>query len=446
MAFERILRRYRILKPQQKLVVMFLLYMFVGLVFLALPFSQKVSVGFLDNLFTAAAAVSTSGMVTVPTGESYTFFGQLVILILIQLSGIGYMSLSSFLFLYEHSDLPRARQEVMKAEFSVPKGVNLSLFIKSVIFFTLFAEGFGALFLFLAFYFGGGTFWASLWSGIFHSVSAFCTAGFSLYPDSMAGFLKVPFVTELTSILSLLGAFGFIPITEIVENLMGNFKKFSYTSLSIFYSFLVLILFGGIMLTIFEPTLKDYDFSTRVYGAFAQAINAMTTTGYNNVSLTGSSMTVLSSLMLLMFIGGAPAGTAGGIKTTTAVTLFAVLISRLRGRNYVQLDGKAISMDKVFVVCSTLVFYMTVLYIVVLLLSISEKASFSTILFDSVAALSTAGLSFGLLDNITAFGKLVLICAMFVGRLGVITLGLAFFMQKDEEPPIEQVKKVDIVV
>ena len=446
MLIEKILRRYRILLPQQKLVIIFFLYMLVGLVFLSLPLCQKTSVSFIDNLFTSASAASTTGLVTVPTVASYTFLGQLVILLLMQFSGFGYMSFSSFLFLQGHSTLPRARQEVMKAEFSVPQGFDLSLFIKSIIFFTIFAEGFGALFLFLAFYFGGGGFFESLWSGIFHAVSAFCTAGFTLYPDSMSSFLKVPFVTELTSILSLLGAFGFIPITEIAENMMGKAKKISYTSRSIFFSFLALITFGGVMLVIFEPSLKNYDFSTRVYGAFAQAINAMTTTGYNNINLSISSMTALSALMLLMFIGGAPAGTAGGIKTTTAVTLFAVLVSRLKGRKNVRLDDKDISMDKVFIASSTLIFYMIVLYLVVLLLTISEDAPMSEILFDSLAALSTAGLSVGLTEHLTAFGKLVLIFAMFVGRIGVITFGLAFFLQNEEPQQEEPSKKVDIAL
>ena len=446
MKFERLLRRYRVLLPQQKLVVIFFLYMLVGLVLLSLPFSQKVSIGFIDNLFTSASAASTTGLVTVPTGASYTFFGQLVILLMMQFSALGYMSFSSFLFLQGHSKLPRATKEVMKAEFSVPHDFDLNLFIKSIIFFTLFAEGFGALFLFLAFYFNGGAFFSSLWSGLFHAVSAFCTSGFTLYPDSMSGFLKVPFVTEITSILSLLGAFGFIPVTEIAENMMGQPKKISYTSRSIFFSFLALITFGGFMLLIFEPSLKNYDFSTRVYGAFAQAINAMTTTGYNNINLAGSSATALSALMLLMFIGGAPAGTAGGIKTTTAVTLFAVLVSRLKGRDFVRLNGKDIPQEKVFVAASSLIFYMLLLYCVILLLTISENAPFLEIVFDSLAALSTAGLSLGLTEQMSAFGKLVLIFAMFVGRIGVITFGLAFFMRDRVHQEEEHAKKVDIAV
>ena len=158
MKFERLLRRYRILLPQQKLVVIFLLYMLVGLVLLSLPFAQKTSVGFIDNLFTSASAASTTGLVTVPTGASYTFFGQLVILLMMQFSALGYMSFSSFLFLQGHSKLPRETKEIMKAEFSVPQDFNLNLFIKSIIFFTLFVEGFGTLFLILTFYFNGGGF------------------------------------------------------------------------------------------------------------------------------------------------------------------------------------------------------------------------------------------------------------------------------------------------
>ena len=150
--------------------------------------------------------------------------------------------------------------------------------------------------------------------------------------------------------------------------------------------------------------------------------------------------------MLLMFIGGAPAGTAGGIKTTTAVTLFAVLVSRLKGRKNVRLDDKDISMDKVFIASSTLIFYMIVLYLVVLLLTISEEAPMSEILFDSLAALSTAGLSVGLTEHLTAFGKLVLIFAMFVGGIGVITFGLAFFLQNEEPQQEEPSKKVDIAL
>ena len=176
------------LSPQQNLLYGFLSYTLIGCFLLCLPFFQKVPVSFLDNLFTATSAISTTGLASVSLVDSYSWFGQLVVLLLIQIGGVGYMTFTSFLLLSNKSKLTHWHQRVLNAEFSLPKGFVIGDFLKSVILFTLFIEVIGAFAYYLAFTQAGVDHNFAVWSSVFHSVSAFCTAGFGLYNNNLEPF------------------------------------------------------------------------------------------------------------------------------------------------------------------------------------------------------------------------------------------------------------------
>jgi len=199
-------------KPIQLLTLGFLSYVLIGTILLCLPFSQQRAASVLDNLFSVVSAVSTTGLTTVSVSGSYTFFGELVLLGLFQLGGIGYMTLTSFILLSRQQPLSVVREGVLKTEFALPAGLSIRHFVVQVVWFTLIIETFGALLLWRHFTLVGVS--EPLWSAVFHSVSAFATAGFSLYDNSLVDFAGNPMINFAIGSLCYLGALGFIVLQD----------------------------------------------------------------------------------------------------------------------------------------------------------------------------------------------------------------------------------------
>ena len=215
--------------PVRLVALGYLSYVVIGWLFLSLPFSQtNNSVSALDTLFVSASAVSTTGLQTVSTGNDFSTFGQVVILLLIQLGGLGYMTFGSFVTLSRSATLSERRKDVGKTVFSLPKEFNIDKFIVSVILFSVFVESFGTLSLYWFFNRAGVN--NPLWSAIFHSVSAFCTAGFSLYDNSLEQFRNNVPINSTLGILSYLGALGFIVFIDVGRHVTGKTTRLTLTS------------------------------------------------------------------------------------------------------------------------------------------------------------------------------------------------------------------------
>ncbi len=433
------------LLPQHEISTGFLVYMLLGWALLCLPWMHKVQAPLIDNLFTAASALSTTGLMTVPLSDVYNFGGQLVILFLIQLGGIGYMTFTSFILLSSHKMLSRYKYNVIAAEFALPEGFDLRFFLKSVIIFTAIVEFIGAAALFAAFKYAGLGAMQSLWSGIFHSISAFCTAGLSLYNTSFEGFINYPLITKIISALIILGCFGFIPVTDLINNIRGKTHKISYTTKIIFGAFVAMALFGTAVFFVAEPSISHLSFDSRLLASFFQTVNAITTAGFNNVPLSGLALPVLLSLSLLMYIGAAPSGTGGGIKSTTAVAVLAIISSKIHNRKIISFLGRAIPLRRLYMAVTIFTFYAIILFSIIFMLSFTEKLPLGLLLFESVSALSTVGLSMGITPQLSFAGKCIIIAAMFIGRIGVLTFGLVLFGDKKANRE-KQPKKEDIAV
>lgn len=419
------------LSPQQNLLYGFLIYTFIGWLLLCLPFCHKQVVSSLDNLFIATSAISTTGLTTVSVFDNYNWFGQFVIMLLIQIGGIGYMTFSSFVLLSKKSPLTHWHQRVLNAEFSMPKGFEIKDFLKSVIIFTIVIEVIGAFCFYVAFTQSGVEHNFAIWSSIFHSVSSFCTAGFGLYNDSFEQFVDHSFINTIISVLSICGSLGFIVVTDFWNRLSGKSKAITYTTKTIFGVTSLLLFLGTVMIYFFEPSVNHLG-TNKLMASFFQAMTALTTVGFNTVPIGGFSLGVMLVVIFLMYVGASPSGTGGGMKSTTLTALAAIMWNRIRNNKQVTFFGKVIPIERLYVATSVFILYASVIFISTFLLAMTENFSLSQILFETTSAIGTVGLSTGITGGLSSLGKAVLISVMFIGRLGVLTFGLAILARRNE--------------
>lgn len=410
-----------------------LLYSFTGFIILSLPFMQSKPISLIDNLFTAASAVSTTGLTSVNFAESYNFLGKLIVLLFIQFAGIGYMTMSSFIYLSFSHRLRHRHMELLNTEFALPRTVRLNDFLHAVIIFTFVAELIGAAFLYNYFYRHGYGVFNAIWYAVFHSVSAFCTAGFSLFPDSFLSFEGSKTINLVISLLSLAGAMGFIVVTDLFNRLFRRTTEISYTTKIIVLSTLAALLASTFVIIVTNPGLDTS-------AALFQAIAAMTTAGFSTVSIQSWAPCSLLIIMALMTIGGSPSGTGGGLKTTTFTCLIATVSSHLLGRKHITFLGKQIPVHRLYIANSTFIFYNILLFCTLFLLVWTENLPFLDLFFEAVAALGTGGMSIGATEKLSVLGKLIIIMAMLVGRVGVLTFGMAL-LKRDEDELLKEEEK-----
>lgn len=411
----------------------YLSYVLTGWLLLCLPWSAAPEVSALDHLFTAMSAVSTTGLVTVDTGAAYTGFGQAVIALLIQAGGIGYMTFSSFVVIASANRISRFREKVASATFALPSGFEIRTFIVHVVGFTLFWELLGAVALSAAFVHDGVP--NPLWQAVFHSISAFCTAGFGLYSNSFEGFRDHFWVNLVLSVLSLLGALGFIVCLDVWDNLRGLRKSLLFTTQMILSVTFWLVAAGTVLVFLAEPSLKAMPPDERLMVSFFQVMTASTTVGFNTVPIGALSAPVLFLLVVLMAIGASPSGTGGGLKVTTVSALVGLVKCTLRGEKRISLRGRIIPSERVQLATASLAYYFCVTGIAVYLLLLTEKGDFLTILFEAASALGTVGLSMGITASLTTVGKLTIIVLMLIGRVGFLTFGMALTAQTETPAP-----------
>ena len=447
--FKKLNKKYIRLKlgwsPQQNLFYGFLTYVFVGFLLLCIPWLENTDVPILDHLFTTVSAVSTTGLVTVNITETYNFFGQFVIMILIQLGGIGYLTFTTFLILSTTRKMTHWHKKLLKSEFTLPSSIKIRDFLKSVVLFTLFMEFLGAILFLIAFLQKDFGFWEALWQAVFHSVSTFCTAGFSLFDSGFTAYVDDTYVNFIISFLSIAGSLGFIVVTDFVLWFKNKAHRLSFTTKIIIVGTLCLLAFGFVFFYFFEPEISQLDGKARLLAAFFQSMTAMTTVGFNTVDFGGFILPMILVTIFLMYIGTSPSGTAGGVKITTLTAVFAIMKSRIRGSRKITFLGRTIPFERLYIATSSFMFYTSILFLGTFLLSFTEDIHFEKILFEAASALGTVGLSTGITGDLSDWGKGIIILLMFIGRLGVLTFGLAIWSKRvlDEEKPIQE---IDIAV
>ena len=415
---KKLSRNLSTLQPYQVIILGFLFYASVGVLLISMPFAQKQSVGIIDNLFNVVSAMSTTGLTTGAISELYTPFGKLILLGLIQLGAIGYMTITSFFILSSGSRLPVNRTKILSAEFPLPEGFNIKQFVVNIIIYTLVIELIGTTLLTLEFNSLGLE--KPLWSGFFHSISAFSTAGFSIYGNGLENFKDNTSINLIIAFLCYAGAIGFIIPMDIYRKIKGYSKEITFTT-KVILTITFLIATAGTFLYMAGN-------NTTLLSAFFQVMSASTTAGFNTVPLGNLPCSALLVLIIAMVIGASPSGTGGGIKTTSISALAGVVSSIIKGQpQNVSFLKRTIPTYRVFTAVAASTVYVSTLLIGIYLLTLTEAFDFISLSFEAASAHGTVGLSMGITPTITPLGKIILTCLMFLGRVGPLTIGIAFF-------------------
>ncbi|MEA3428629.1 MAG: potassium transporter TrkG [Thermodesulfobacteriota bacterium] len=425
----------------QLIVVGFFFLIFIGAFLLTLPASSSNGYcqSFLDALFTAGSAVTTTGLVVVGTGSFYSSFGQMIILALFQIGGLGYMIIIALVVLGIGGRLSISGQTLLRQSITRPTSVDMIRFAKIILLFTLLFELAGTIFL--------GFSWMrffpcekAFYLAAFHSVSAFCTAGFSLFPDSLKAYNECFSINLIISLLALCGGTGFFCLYELFvllpeKRFMKQTIRLSAHTKIVLSSTALLILIGAGIIWIAGNGVRASIF---------QAVSASTTTGFNTIEIGNMHTSSLWIILFLMFVGASPGGSGGGIKTVSFVLLLAFLRSHLSGRNDVFVFKNRVpqrTMQKVFAISITAMVW---IFTATGILMYTEKAAALDILFQVVSALGTVGLSTGITQELSSAGKVVIILSMFIGRAG--PLAIAYSLVGRKKPSSFTYPEADIVV
>ena len=434
--------------PPRVVLLSFAAVVLTGTVLLMIPAATtgEGSLPVLDALFTATSATCVTGLVVADTGSAFTLFGQGVILLLIQVGGLGIMTLSTFFIYLLSGHLSFLEREVIVDTLSQSPVEELTRLLKTVFLFTVTLELLGSVLLALRF-------WAdvplpqALYLGLFHGVSAFCNAGFSLFPGSFVAYRGDVWVNLILCGLIVAGGLGFVVLLDLRRRgrpfAPGAFSKLSLHTRIVLAVTALLVLGGALLFFGLEYTnsLEGMSLAEKGLTSLFQSVTTRTA-GFNSVDVSSLTNATLFIFVLLMFVGASPGSCGGGIKTTTAAVLLASIVGRLRLREDVNLLERRIPEATVSRVISILFFSLTIVILFTALLLVTElprvphtetRGLFFAILFEVVSAFGTVGLSTGLTETLSPAGKVLVTLLMFVGRLGPLTVALAL---RGRESPV----------
>ncbi|MCA6084754.1 TrkH family potassium uptake protein [Candidatus Endomicrobiellum agilis] len=407
--------------PAKTIILFFLGLAIVGTALLSLPVAHNFNAfSFITNLFTAVSAVCVTGLSVVNIGEYYSTFGQIIILLLVQLGGMGYMFVSTVIILLLGKVALKDRR-IMQDMFNISSFSGLKNLLLKAIFFVLTIEFVGAVVLTFIFLGSFSSLSKSVYLGIFYSITAFCNAGFSFFYDSLAGFADNPFLLYVVSALVLLGRLGFFVIVDIYDTYKENRLHLS-THTKVVLSVSAGITFFAFILFLFSNTVKGHGVFYLINNAFFQAVGARTA-GFYSIPLNLFNEFAKVMLLFLMSAGASPGSTAGGIKVTTLALVFVFVRSILKGDDDFVLFKRRITVDlikKALVVF--IVFFASIAFFSVILVLLESCLSPLAVVFEVVSAFATVGLSLGITSDLSVGGKVLIIIAMMAGRIGILTL------------------------
>lgn len=417
------------LTPTQVLALGFATIILIGTLLLMLPVATKSGerTDFLTALFTATSATCVTGLVVVDTKTYWSVFGQIVIMLLIQVGGLGIMTMSTLFALILGRKITFRERLVMQEAFNTNSLGGIVKFAKYILMVSFLFESIGAIILTLRFLPQMGL-KKAVYYGLFHSISAFNNAGFDLMGNfkSLTGYVSDWVVNLVVMGLIIFGGLGFYVLLDIYEH--RHFNKFTLHSKIVITITLLLIAIGTLLIFLFEynnpKTLEPLDFPTKILAALFQAVTPRTA-GFNTLSL--SDMTIASKFLtiILMFIGASPAGTGGGIKTTTFAVILYTVLSVIQGEEETVLYKRTISRNIVYKAVAISFISVFIIFSVTMVLSITETSDFLTVLYETTSAFGTVGLSLGLTPELSTVGRIIIIFTMYTGRVGPLTLALA---------------------
>lgn len=435
-------RKFKI-SPAQYIVLGFLAVILIGTLFLCLPISSHNGIRLVDAFFTATSATCVTGLATVTTAEEWTLFGQIVILIMIQIGGLGFMTFMSLTTIVAKKRVSlRQRKLFMQSAGSIELNGVIKL-MRRLLFGTLIIEGIGALILSTRFWISGKSFIKGLWFGIFHSVSAFCNAGFDILGNnSLMDYSSDPVVLLTISALIIIGGIGFLVWGDFTAHGF-KFKKYQLHSKIVITTTAILLLGGTVIIYITDrnSALGEFNEWEKWLNAFFESVTLRTAgfASFDQAELSAGG-TVLS--YVLMLIGGSPGSTAGGIKTVTFAIVVFNAICFARNKDSLTTFKKRIHDSIVKQACAIITLYILAAGLVTIIISIIEPFALDEILFEVISAIATVGLTKGITAQLGIISKLLLCVTMFFGRMGGLTLVLAIAEKRNIvkiERPYEKV-------
>lgn len=436
------------------ILLSFLVTILTGTLLLSLPISSADGnpAAFIDALFTATTSTCVTGLVVVPTVTSWSIFGQVVILMLIQIGGLGVITIMSGLMIMLHKKMGLGDRLLLQDAFNLNSLSGLIRFVRKVVVGTFIIEAVGALLYMTVFVPQFGA--KGIWISVFTSVSAFCNAGIDIIAEnSLCDYALNPVINIVTCSLIVFGGIGYIVWWDVLRVLKKSrtkkvklFRDLTLHSKIAITTTLILIFVGAALIFIFEysnpQTIKDYTLLQKIEVSLFQSITTRTA-GFATVpqeNLTNASAVVS---LLLMFIGGSPVGTAGGIKTVTFSVLAASAFAAVRNKDNTEMFGRMLTKQAVSKAVAVSFMSFIIFFTATVLLSASTDASALDIVYETISATATVGLTRNLTPSLGSMGKLIIIITMYLGRVGPISLAVAFKRNKDNQSivrnPIEEI-------
>ena len=430
-------KRFRIrLSTTQKIMLSFLLAILVGSVLLSLPVSSVDgrAVQYIDALFMATTSVCVTGLVTMPTVSTWSIFGQIVILILIQMGGLGIITILAGVMIGLHKKIGIGERILIQDAFNLNTLSGMVTFIKKVLIGTFIVEGIGAILYMIVFVPDFGP--RGIWISIFNSVSCFCNAGIDIIAEnSLCDYVKNPLVNIVTCLLIFVSGIGYIVWWDMLNCLKNRKSKklkcfrglTLHSKIALWVTF-ILIFTGAVATFVFEYnnplTMKDFSLFEKIQASVFQSVTTRTA-GF--ATLPQENLTNATSVvaMLLMFIGGSPVGTAGGVKTVTIAVLVVSAFCTIKGKEDVSLFNRTISKQAVSKAVAVVCMSFIIMFFSTVFLAAVTETDILNIMYETVSATATVGLSKNLTSSLNLWGKIIIIITMYLGRVGPISLVIA---------------------
>lgn len=421
--------------PAIILSIGFFVLISIGGLILSTPYVTRngKATGIIDAFFVAASASCVTGLTPVNTAYHWNSLGHVVIIILIQIGGLGIMSLATLIPLLLRKKIGLKSRQILKEQFNIDSLSGMINLFKYVLLFTILTEVLGAIFLAIRFVpqygFGKG-----MWFSIFHSISAFCNAGFDILGDSIYPLRSDALVNTTIMLLVIIGGLGFMVTSEIYYR--KNFQKLSTHSKLVILITIALILVGALGFYFLESieggVLEGEGFKGSIFESFFQSVVARTA-GFYSVNLSKIKESTALLLICLMFIGGSPGSTAGGIKTTTFGVLVIATISVIKKEKEPIIFKRSISDQSIKKALSIFLISLAIVILVSFVISVTDGFKFIDILYETVSALATVGASRGITESLSNIGKVLIGLCMYLGRIGPMTMALAFGLKAEDK-------------
>lgn len=422
------------LSPPQILALSFFSALLIGTGLLKLPISSNISVSWVDAMFTATSAITVTGLTVVDIGRDFTTFGHVVMMCLMQLGGLGIMTFAVLFIIMLGKRVGLHERILIQEAFNQNSLGGIVKLVKIVFLLTITIEAIAFIIL-SARWIPEYGWMEGMFQSLFHSISAFNNSGFSLWSDSLSAYVGDPVVNLVITGLLITGGIGFTVLIDV--GVKKRFRTLAIHSKLMIVGTLTLIIFGSLLFFVLEYTNPDslgpLTLSEKLWAAYFQAITPRTA-GFNTLDIASLTTPSILLITFLMFIGAGSASTGGGIKVTTFLVMILATISFLKGKNQIVVFNRTIKQQTIFKGLAIIMVSILFIFIAVFVLTISEEASFLTIIFEVISAFGTVGLSMNFTGELTLTGKFIIMAMMFIGRVGPLTL--AFTLAKQTKTPI----------